>query len=62
MLGNTDKNTHSTVATIVAAATAGVIAVGGLTWWELAGSPTMAREQDTQNITLVGKCQAPRPR
>ena len=55
MLGNKEKNTHSTVATIVAATTAGVIAVGGLTWWELAGSPTMAREQDTQNITLVGE-------
>lgn len=55
MLGNTDKNIRSIVTTIVAAATAGVIAVGGLTWWELAGSPTMAREQDTQNITLVGE-------
>lgn len=55
MLGNTAKNIRSIVTTIVAAATAGVIAVGGLTWWELAGSPTMAREQDTQNITLVGE-------
>ncbi|RYQ09959.1 hypothetical protein [Bifidobacterium pseudolongum] len=55
MLGNTDKNIRSIVTTIAAAATAGVIAVGGLTWWELAGSPTMAREQDTQNITLVGE-------
>ncbi|RYP94078.1 hypothetical protein PG2083B_0101 [Bifidobacterium pseudolongum subsp. globosum] len=31
MLGNTDKNTRSIVTTIAAAATAGVIAVGGLT-------------------------------
>ena len=55
MLVNTDKNIRSIVTTIVAAATAGVIAVGGLTWWELAGSSTMSREQNTQNITLVGE-------
>lgn len=55
MLGNTDKNTRGTVMTIVAAVTAGVIAVGGLTWWELEGSSTMARGQNTQNITLVGE-------
>lgn len=55
MLGNTDKNIRSIVTTIVAAATAGVIAVGGLTWWELAGGSTMSREQNTQNITLVGE-------
>lgn len=55
MLGNTDKNTRSIVTTIAAAATAGVIAVGGLTWWELAGGSTMSREQNTQNITLVGE-------
>ncbi|PKU92524.1 hypothetical protein CQR46_0100 [Bifidobacterium pseudolongum subsp. globosum] len=55
MLGNTDKNTRSIVTTVVVAVTAGVIAVGGLTWWELAGSSTLAREQNTQNITLVGE-------
>lgn len=55
MLGNTDKNTRGTMMTVVAAVTAGVIAVGGLTWWELAGSSTMACEQNTQNVTLVGE-------
>ena len=44
MLGNTDKHTRGTMMTVVAAVTAGVIAVGGLTWWELAGSSTMACE------------------
>ena len=61
MLGNTDKNIRSIVTTIVAAATAGVIAVGGLTWWELAGSSTMAREQNTQNITLAGEAPGTTP-
>lgn len=55
MLGNTDKNTRGTMMTVVAAVTAGVIAVGGLTWWELAGSSTMACEQNTQNVILVGE-------
>lgn len=54
MLGNTDKNTRGAMMTVVAAITAGVIAVGGLTWWELAGSSTLAQDQSAQDITLVG--------